>query len=50
MVKVVTVFLQFPSFPTIMQVYPLSLGITALVMVLVTLVVKPSRRYGARTA
>lgn len=45
-----TVFRQILSFATIMQVYSLSMGITAFVMVLVTLVVKPSRRYGVKSA
>lgn len=40
-----TVFRQSPSFATIMQVYPLSLGVTAAVILAVTLIVKPSRRY-----
>lgn len=40
-----TVFRQSPSFTTVMQVYPLSLGITAAVILAVTLIVKPSRRY-----
>ena len=40
-----TVFRQAPSFTTIMQVYPLSLGITAAVILAVTLMVKPSKRY-----
>lgn len=40
-----TVFRQSPSFTTIMQVYPLSLGITAVVILAVTLIVKPSRRF-----
>lgn len=40
-----TVFRQAPSFSTIMQVYPLSLGITAAVILAVTLFVKPSKRY-----
>lgn len=40
-----TVFQQTPSFTTIMQVYPLSLAITAAVILAVTLFVKPSRRY-----
>ncbi len=38
------VFQQKPSFATIMQVYPLSLGITAAVFLVVTLLVKPSKR------
>ena len=42
---VFTVFRQAPSFTTIMQVYPLSLGITAAVILAVTLAVKPSQRY-----
>lgn len=40
-----TVFRQAPSFPTIMQVYPLSLGVTAAAILAVTLAVKPSRKY-----
>lgn len=40
-----TVFRQSPSFPTIMQVYPISLGTTAVAILAVTLFVKPSRRY-----
>ena len=40
-----TVFRQAPSFATIMQVYPISLGITAAVILIVTLFVKPSKRY-----
>lgn len=40
-----TVFRQSPSFTTIMQVYPLSLGVTAAVILAVTLIVKPSRRF-----
>ena len=43
-----TVFRQTPSFTTIIQVYPLSLGITAAVILVVTLLVKPSKRYAAR--
>lgn len=42
-----TVFRQSPSFVTIMQVYPLSLGVTAAFILIVTLFVKPSRRYAA---
>lgn len=40
-----TVFRRSPSFTTVMQVYPLSLGITAAVILAVTLMVKPSKRY-----
>ena len=40
-----TVFKRLPSFSTIMQVYPLSLGVTAVAILAVTLFVKPSRRY-----
>lgn len=40
-----TMFQKSPSFTTIMQVYPLSLGITAAVILIVTLFVKPSKRY-----
>lgn len=45
---VFTVFRQAPSFTTIMQVYPLSLGITAAAILAVTLIVKPSQRYMIR--
>lgn len=44
-----TVFRQARSFTTIMQVYPISLGITAAVILVVTLFVKPSRRYVTRS-
>ncbi|MBD5540618.1 MAG: MATE family efflux transporter [Lachnospiraceae bacterium] len=44
-----TVFQKVPSFTTIMQVYPLSLGITAAVILVVTLFVKPSKRYTVRS-
>lgn len=40
-----TVFRHSPSFATIMQAYPISLGITAAVILIVTIVLKPSRRY-----
>ena len=40
-----TAFRRTPTFTTIMQVYPLSLGITAAVILVVTLIVRPSRRY-----
>lgn len=43
-----TVFQQAPSFQTIMQVYPISLGITTAVILVVTLFVKPSKRYVIR--
>ena len=45
LVWIFTVFRQIPSFATIMQVYPLSLGITTAVILAVTLLVKPSKRY-----
>ncbi|MBR3646384.1 MAG: MATE family efflux transporter, partial [Lachnospiraceae bacterium] len=41
-----TVFKMYPSFVTIMTVYPISLGLTAVILVVVTLVIKPSKRYG----
>lgn len=44
-----TVFRQAPSFTTVMQVYPISLGITAAVILVVTLIVKPSKRYATRS-
>lgn len=45
-----TVFRRWPSFTTIMQVYPLSLGLTAAAILLVTLLVKPSRRFVVQDA
>ena len=42
-----TVFRRLPSFKTIMQVYPISLGVTAVAILAVTLIVKPSRRRGS---
>lgn len=50
LVWIFTVFKQIPSFTTIMQVYPISLGVTALAIVVVTLIVKPSRRYMLKNA
>lgn len=40
-----TVFKRAPSFATVMQVYPISLGVTMFAILLVTLVIKPSKRY-----
>ncbi len=40
-----TVFQRNPSFTVIMQVYPLSLGITAATILAVILMVRPSKRY-----
>lgn len=48
LIWIFTVFQYSPSFTTIMQVYPLSLGITAFAILAVTLILKPSRRYGLR--
>ncbi|MCM1284901.1 MAG: MATE family efflux transporter [Acetobacter sp.] len=45
LVWVFTIFQQSPSFARIMQVYPLSLGVTAIVILVVMLIVKPSKRY-----
>lgn len=45
-----TVFRRAPSFTAVMQVYPLSLGVTAAVILAVTLLVKPSRRYVIQSA
>lgn len=45
LVWIFTVFKRHPSFTTIMQVYPISLGITAVAIVLVTVLLRPSRRY-----
>lgn len=40
-----TVFRASPSFSTIMQVYPLSLGITALAIFIMIVIVKPARKF-----
>ena len=45
LVWIFAVFANSPSFETIMQVYPLSLGITALAIFIMILVLKPSRKY-----
>ena len=45
-----TVFRRAPSFTTIMQVYPLSLSITAAAILIVTLIVKPSRKYSLESS
>lgn len=39
------IFKKFPSFQTIMQVYPISLGITALAILTVTVIIRPSKKY-----
>lgn len=40
-----TVFRLSPSFATVMQVYPISLALTAVVTLLVTIIIRPSGRY-----
>lgn len=45
LIWIFTVFRQAPSFATIMQVYPVSLAVTAVVILVVTLFVKPSKKY-----
>lgn len=45
LVWIFTVFRRFPSFTTVMQVYPLSLGVTAITLVIVTVFLRPSRKY-----
>lgn len=45
LVWIFTVFEKSPSFTTIMQVYPISLGITAAAILVLTLIVKPSKRF-----
>ncbi len=47
-VRLTWIFFVFPhsrTFTTIMQVYPISLGLTAAFMVILTLIIKPSYRY-----
>ena len=45
-----TVFRMTPSFQTIMQVYPLSLFVTAVATLVVMLIIKPSKRYVIHSA
>lgn len=40
------IFPHYRTFTTIMQVYPVSLGLTAFAIIIVTLIVKPSKRFG----
>lgn len=42
-----TVFRMRPFFATIMQAYPLSLGVTAFMILIIVLLIKPSKRYFA---
>jgi len=47
-IRLTWIFFVFPNyrtFATIMQVYPLSLGTTTLVILIVTLIVQPSKRF-----
>ncbi|MCQ2515239.1 MAG: MATE family efflux transporter [Saccharofermentans sp.] len=47
-VRLTWIFFVFPlsrSFTTIMQVYPISLGLTAVFMVILSLIIKPSRKF-----
>ncbi|MCR4790031.1 MAG: MATE family efflux transporter, partial [Treponemataceae bacterium] len=45
LVWVFTVFRMRPAFSTIMQVYPVSLGLIAFILILMTLIIRPSRRF-----
>lgn len=45
LIWIFTIFKHFPSFATIMQVYPISMATTAFVILAVMLVVRPSKRY-----
>lgn len=52
-VRLTWIFWVFPlarSFTTIMEVYPISLGLTTVFMVVLTLIIKPSRKYEVLTA
>lgn len=40
-----TVFKHHQTFSTVMQVYPISLATTAIVLIIVTVIIRPSRRY-----
>lgn len=43
------IFPKYPSFETIMKVYPISLGLTALAILIATLIVKPSKKFAKMT-
>lgn len=44
-----TVFKAYPSFETIMYVYPLSLALTSIFMILFTLIARPSKRFSGKS-
>lgn len=44
-----TVFKKYPSFSTIMMVYPISLGLVAILILLMAAIIKPSRKFAGRT-
>ncbi|MCR5762910.1 MAG: MATE family efflux transporter [Treponema sp.] len=48
LIWIFTIFKRIPTFGVIMQVYPVSLGITALVMIAFTLIIRPSKRYAGK--
>ena len=43
-----TVFKASPKFETIMLVYPISLGLTTLVMILFTLIIRPAKKFSGK--
>ena len=49
LIWIFTVFVLRPSFTTIMQVYPISLGITAFVMMIFAVIIRPSRKFSGKS-
>ena len=48
LIWIFTVFRIRPNFETIMQVYPISLALTAVFMILFTLIIRPSKRFAGK--
>ncbi len=46
---VFTVFKKFPSFTTIMLVYPISLGLVEILIILMTVIIRPSKKFIGKT-
>lgn len=44
-----TIFKKYPSFNTIMLIYPISLGLVAFLIILMALIIKPSRKFAGKT-
>lgn len=46
---VFTVFKKFPSFTTIMLIYPISLGLVEILIILMTAIIRPSKKFIGKT-